>query len=55
MLRCKSHACPLAQLHEMDLLTFFNDRWGGCSFFLGSALLVAARTAKVGWHLKRKI
>jgi hypothetical protein len=55
MLRCKSHTSPAVQLRETDLLTFFNDRWGGCSFFLGSALLVAARTAKVGWHLKRKI
>lgn len=37
-----------------NLLTSIRS-WGGLCFFLGSALLVAARTAKVGWHLKRKI
>ncbi|KAK6435669.1 hypothetical protein LTR95_008141 [Oleoguttula sp. CCFEE 5521] len=29
--------------------------WGGASFMMGVALLVAARTAKVGWHVKRRI
>jgi len=29
--------------------------WGGTSFLLGASLLTAARTAKVGFHLKQKV
>jgi MFS family permease len=29
--------------------------WGGTSFVLGAALLFAARTAKVGFHLVQKV
>ncbi|OQN99787.1 hypothetical protein B0A48_14557 [Cryoendolithus antarcticus] len=56
-----SFACltgpPLAGalIQARDGSYLYAQIWGGASFMLGTALLIAARTSKVGWQIKRRI